>query len=41
MAALLEVFQHRICLNYDGQAEDIKTAELIGELIEHTGESIS
>jgi MoxR-like ATPase len=33
-----EVFQHRIILNYDGQAEDIFAGDLIGELVEHTGE---
>lgn len=31
----VEVLQHRVLLNYDGQAENVDMARLIGELIEH------
>jgi len=33
-----EVLQHRVLLNYDGQAENISVAKLVEELLEHVSE---
>ena len=33
-----EVLQHRVLLNYDGQAEGISVPKLVGELLEHIPE---
>jgi MoxR-like ATPase len=33
-----EVLQHRVLLNYDGQAENLSVPELIDELLAHVGE---
>ena len=33
-----EVLQHRVLLNYDGQAENIKVADLVREIVAHVPE---
>ena len=34
----VEVFQHRVLLNYDGQAENLDMADLVVELVNHVAE---
>jgi len=33
-----EVFRHRVLLNYDGQAENVRVSDLIAELVQHVPE---
>jgi MoxR-like ATPase len=37
-AYAIEVLQHRVILNYDGQAENLKVQDLVNELLDHLKE---